>query len=151
MNTLEHGGHRPPVPLGMKPNRTHLMEIEMVKKNTPEKIEAPVVPEYSGDWPEMALFTTADGQVLEPGDEGYDNVTVNRRFALKIKECEAAAKDLRELRGRVHEAVSANTVPLSSRDAVKASLANEQRARMAQDSQKQQLRQRLSEMGLLPD
>jgi hypothetical protein len=138
----------PPVPLGMKPSKAHLMEIEMVDKKTPKEIQEP---KRKSDWPDMALFTTADGKVLEPGDEGYDNVTVNQRFALKIKECEAAAKELRELRIRVHEVVSVKTVPLSSRDAVRASMANEQRARMAQDSQKQQLRERLSEMGLLPD
>ena len=129
----------------------------MAKKNTPEEIEeieeieAPVVPEYSGDWPEIALFVTEDGKILEPGDTAYNQLDVNRRIRREMNALEEELEAFRVLRGRIHEKVAEAVPPISSRDAARASMANEQRARLARDSQKQQLMERLAEMGLLPD
>ena len=126
----------------------------MVEDNTPEEIEEIEEierPAKTSDWPEIALLVTEDGKVFEPGDDGYEKSIVFGRIREDIRELENALEALRVLRGRINEKVAESVPPITSRDAVRASMANEQRARLARDSQKQQLKERLSEMGLLPE
>ena len=117
----------------------------MVEDNTPEEIEE------ASDWPDIALLVTEEGKTLEPGDDGYSKPEATRRIRREIKELEEEIEALRVLSGRINQKIAESVPPISSRDAARASIANEQRARLARDSQKQQLMERLSEMGLLPE
>lgn len=141
----------------MAPVFSHLMEIEMAKsKTSQEPDEAPVVepvaPKKVSEWPDIALAKSDDGTVLEPGDEGFPAVPVYREIRKAIAELTEKLTDLRNLHSRVQKAVAENAPPpLSSHEAVRASLANEKRARERKDQQKQELADRLNEMGLLPE
>lgn len=141
----------------MAPVFSHLMEIEMAKSKTSEEpdeapVVEPVAPKKVSEWPEIALVKGDDGKTLEPGDEGYPAVPAYRQIRKAIAEAKDKLTELRDLHSRVQKAVAENAPPpLSSHEAVRASLANEKRARERRDEQKQQLADRLNEMGLLPE
>lgn len=118
--------------------------------DTPEDtIDEPTEEPRKSEWPDKALHETASGDIVEPGDPGYDAGAVSARLRKELKELENSAEDTRKLIARVQKFGRKTLSRVEATQAMRASMQAERDRLASLDQRKIELKETLKDMGLL--